>query len=375
MSIEIREVKTRSDLKKFIYLPAQIHKDHQNWVPPIYMDDFLFFDAKRNKAFDHSDTILLLAYKDGNLVGRIMGIIQKKYNEINNENDARFAFIETYDDKEVFHALIQTVEDWARKRGSNNIVGPLGFSDKDPQGFMIEGFDKPVEIATNANFPFMNDFIQSEGYGKKTDLVVYNVPVPKEIPPFYDAIYKRLMRNHPDFQIIEYKNRMQMRKDIKPLLTLLNETFKDIYAFVPFEEYEMKDYANRYIFVLDPDFVKAIKDKDGNFIAFIIGMADMSEGVKKSKGKMFPFGLFQIYAAQKRAKFVSLLVGGVKPEYRGQGLDVFLGTYLIKSAMKRGFDYFDSHLELENNTAIRAEMEHNGGKVYKRYRIYSKPLK
>jgi hypothetical protein len=148
MSLEIREVASRSDLRKFIYLPAKIHKKHKNWVPPVYMDDRVFFNPAKNESFSHSDTVLFLAWLRGKAVGRVMGIINHQYNKRTGENDARFCFLECYEDFNAAEALIMGVEEWARAKGSDNLVGPLGFSDKDPQGLLIEGYDKPVVIAS-----------------------------------------------------------------------------------------------------------------------------------------------------------------------------------------------------------------------------------
>jgi hypothetical protein len=374
MEIKIKEVKNKKDLKKFIYLPAQIHKNHKNWVPPVYMDEFNFYNPKKNISFNHSQTILFLAYKENKVVGRVMGIIPTQYNEIHNEQDVRFGFIETYNDKEVFHALIKAVEDWGKKNKCKNIVGPLGFSDKDPQGFLIEGFDAPPIISANINFPYMPKLIEEENYTKKTDLVVYNVPVPNEIPEFYKAIYQRVLRNNPKLNIIDFKTKKHLKPYIIPVLKLLNETFKDIYAFSPYEENEMKDFAKRYLPILDPEFIKVIENEKHELLAFFIAIPEISEGIIKAKGKVLPFGIFKIMAAQKKTKQLTLLLGGIKEQYRGKGLDVLLGYHMLESALKRNFDFIDSHLELETNTLVRREMESMGGKVYKKYRIYTKKL-
>ncbi len=376
MSLEIVEVKNRKQLKDFIYLPEKIHKNHKNWVPPIYMDEFNFFNPKKNKSFNYSDTIMLLAYKDGKPVGRIMGIIQHRYNELHNENDARFAFMETYEDFEVFKALLESIENWAREKGCDNLVGPLGFSDKDPQGFMIEGFDQPIVIASNANFPYMPEFTERMGYKKKVDLVVYKIEIPDKTPELYERLYERIMNRYKDkIKIYEFKTRRELKPWIKPALHLLNETFKDIYAFSPFEEYEMDEFANRYIFLLDPEFIKLITDKNDQPLAFFIAMPDISQGVIESRGRMLPFGFLKVLRSQKKTKQLDLLLGGIKDEYRGKGLDIILGKLMFDSIRKRGFKVVDSHLELETNTLVRHEMERMGGKVYKRYRIFYKPLK
>ena len=373
MTIEIKEVKTRNDLKKFIYLPSIIHRNHINWVPPIYMDDWTFFNSKKNKSFSYSDTILALAFKKKEVVGRIMGIINHRYNEIHNENDGRFCFMETYNDQEVFHELISFIENWARSKGMENLVGPLGFSEKDPQGFMVEGFNESIVIATNGNLEYMPKMLENEGFSKKVDCVVYKVIVPKKIPEFYGKIYKRAI-NRNNINIIEFTNRRACKPFIRPVFHLINETFTDIYAFVPFEEKEMDDFVNRYLPLLDPRYIKVITNKTNEIIAFIIGMPDISKGVIASRGKVLPFGILRIIAARKRTKQLNLLLGAIKDTHRGLGLDVILGVKMLKTAQENNMEIIDSHLELENNTKMRMEMEKVGGKVYKRYRIFQKKL-
>jgi hypothetical protein len=373
MAIEIKEVSNRRELRKFIYLPEKIHTGHSNWVPPIYLDDWNFFNSRKNKSFEYCDTVLAIALKEGECVGRIMGIINHKYNESHAENDARFCFMESWNDREVYHALIGYIENWARQKGMLNLVGPLGFSDKDPQGFMVEGFNEPIVIATNANFPYMPELLEQEGYSKKVDCVVYKVLIPNEIPEFYKVIYNRaLQRNNID--ILEFTSRKKIKPLIHSVLHLLNETFADIYAFVPFEEREMDDFANRYLPLLDPKFIKVICDKQGTILSFIIGMPDISKGIRSCKGHVIPFGIFQIISARKKSKQLNLLLGGIKEEYRGLGLDVIMGVRMLETSRKHGISFIDSHLELETNIKMRKEMERMGGEIYKRYRIFTKAL-
>ena len=167
MSIEIRPVITKNELRTFIHLPAKIHKGHTNWVPPIYMDEWEYFNPQKNLAFSFCDTILAIAWKGNKAEGRIMGIISHQYNKQHNENFARFAYLETKNDQEVFHALIEFIAKWACMKGMKKLVGPLGFSDKDPQGFLIEGFEQPVSIASNCNFPYMVELTEKEDSKKK----------------------------------------------------------------------------------------------------------------------------------------------------------------------------------------------------------------
>ncbi|MBV5314916.1 MAG: hypothetical protein JZU47_16560 [Prolixibacteraceae bacterium] len=373
--IVIQEVRSKKELKKFIHLPAAIHQNHSNWVPPIYMDDWEFFDPKKNKSFQSCDYTLLLAYRESKVVGRIMGLIHRKYNEKHQENNARFAFFETWNDTDVAEALIQAVEKWAIDMGMKRLIGPLAFSDKDPQGFLIEGFDEPAVIASNCNFPYQVDLLEKQGYGKEVDLVVYQIKIPETIPEFYLKIYERAIGMNHGLQVLEFTSRREVKPYIHPVLKLLNTTFTEIFGFIPFTEAEMDDFANRYLFLINPRFIKIVVNGQNEVVAFVIGMSHIGEGIQKAKGYLLPFGIFQIFAAARKSKQLNLLLGGIDPVYRGKGLDVLMGVKMLQSAMALGKTTIDSHLELEYNTKVRAEMEKMGGVVYKRFRIFGKDLK
>lgn len=373
-SIVVREVTTSKQFNQFIHLPAAIHKDHSNWVPPIYLDEKDFFNPKKNKSFQMCDTILLLAYRGTEVVGRIMGIIHKKYNTDHHEKHARFAYFETWNDPEVAFALISSVENWAKGKGMVKLIGPLAFSDKDPQGFLIEGFDEPAVIASNCNFPYQVDLLQANNFSKEIDLVVYQIKVPNPIPEFYLKIQERAMRMNKNIRILEFTSRRKVKPYIHPVLHLLNNTFTEIFGFVPFTEAEMDDFANRYLFLINPRFIKIAIDEHHEVIGFVIGMGHIGEGIKKAKGRLFPFGIFQILHSAKKSKQLNLLLGGIHPDYRGKGIDAMMGVKMLESAIDEGKINIDSHLELETNLKVRAEMERMGGRVYKRFRIFSKNL-
>lgn len=374
MAVELREVSSRKDLRTFIYLPEKIHAGHKNWVPPLFSDDWKYFDRKKNKAFGYCDTILLLASKDGRTVGRVMGVINHRYNEHRNEKSARFGYLETFEDREVFRALLGRVEAWAREKGMSRIVGPYGFSDQDPEGFLIEGFDHRATIATYYNFEWMPKWLEEEGYTKDNDWFVYKLDVPKDPPEFYKKIYERAMKRGT-FEVLEFSRRKDIKPWVRPILSLMNETYMagNIYGYAPLEEKEMDDLAKRFLPILDPRFVKAIR-KDGQVVAFIIAMPDMTEGIVKARGRLFPFGFIHVLRAARKTKQLDLLLGAVKDQYRGQGLDVLMGIKVLIAAYEAGMEKIDTHHEMEANVKVRAEMERMGGQVYKKYRAFQKAL-
>jgi ribosomal protein S18 acetylase RimI-like enzyme len=370
--IKIKEVTTRKELRDFIYLPEKVHRDEPEWLPPIYMDEWELFDRKKNKSFTYADALLLLAYRDGKPVGRIMGLINKRYNQINNEKNGRFCFMECYDDREVFHALIGHVEEWIRQNGMSRIVGPLGFSDKDPQGFQIEGFEYPQFITAANNSPYMVPLIENEGYTKKVDLVNYLGELPRVFPEVYERVLERVRRTG-EFKITEFPSKKMLKPYIIRVLELMNETFAEIYGFVPLTDKEKTDFAARYLPILDPKFIKVV-EKDDQLIGFAIGMPDMSKGIKACRGRLLPFGIFRVLRESKRSRKLIMMLGGVKKEYRGKGIDVMMGVKILQDAINSRMETLDSHLVLEDNLKMRGEYERIGLKVVKKFRIYQKEL-
>jgi hypothetical protein len=374
MAVDIREVASRKDLKTFISLPEKVHAGHKNWVYPLYSDDWKYFDPKKNKAFSYCDTVLLLAFKDGRPAGRIMGVINKRYNEYRHERTARFGYFETPEDKEIFRALLHRVEDWARAKGMTKMVGPYGFSDQDPEGWLIEGFDHHATIATYYNFEWMPQWVEEEGYTKDNDWFVYKLDVPKEIPERYLKVYERKMKSGM-FRIVEFKTRKEIKPWIHKVLGLMNETYMagNIYGYAPLDEQEMDELAGRFLPILDPRFVKVVA-KDGEVLAFIVAMPDMTDGINKARGHLFPFGFIHILRAARKTKQLDLLLGAVKEPYRSQGLTALLGVKVLESASKAGIENMDTHHEMEGNDKVRGVMEGFGGKIYKKYRAYQKAL-
>ena len=374
MTLEIREVKDRKDLRTFIYLPEKLHADHPKWVPPIYVDDWNYFNEDKNKAFGYCDTLLLLAFRGPECVGRVMGIINARYNEHRNEKTARFGFLETREDPEIVHTLLGRIEAWARAKGMTRVVGPYGFSDQDPEGFMIEGFEHGVTIASYYNFEWMPKLVEAEGYGKDIDYFVYKIDIPKKMPEFYTKIYERAQKKG-NFEVVDFTSKKQLKPWIRPILSLMNECCmqNNIYGYAPLDEKEMDDLAKKYMPVLDPRFIKIVR-KDGEAVAFVIGMPDMTAGIRKARGRLFPFGILYILRAAKKTKQLDLMLGAVKDKYRGMGLDVMMGVRMIESALKAGYEVMDTHHEMETNVKVRAEMEKVGGKIYKKYRVFQKAL-
>jgi len=371
--IVLKEVSSKKDLRKFIKLPYKIHKDHKEWLPPLISDEWKIFDKNKNHSFEHCDTIMFLALQDEEIVGRIMGIINHAYNKGQNENNARFAFMECYDDQEVFDTLINGIIDWAKAKKKDKLVGPLGFSDKDPQGFLIEGFEgHKTVMVTNCSFPFMQKYIERNSFTKKIDLVEYQANIPEQIPEFYARIAERVKRH--GYRLLEFKKSKHIIPFVKQAFDLLNETYKDIYGFAPLGEIEVKEFSERFLPLLNPNFIKLILDENDEVVAFVVAMPDIFDGFKKANGKLFPFGFIHLLLSFRKATQLNLLLGGVKTNIQNSGLDALLAVGLFNSAKEANLKTLDSHLIMEENVKMRAVMERVDSTIYKRYRIYEKDL-
>ncbi len=372
MPVQITPVRNRRDLNHFIYLPERLHRDHPRWMPPIYMDEWKYYDPKKNKAFRYCEATLALAWKDGQLVGRVMGIINRRHNEMMKEKTARFACLEFTEDREVAHALLGHVEDWARGKRMTRVIGPFGFNDQDPEGFLVEGFEHEPTIVTYYNFPYVIKLLEAEGYGKEVDYVVYRLPVPDKVPEFIERVAERAVKKN-NVRLLEFSKKSQLKPYIRPILALMNQTFEGIYGYSPLDHEEMEGLAKQYLPLLDPRFVKAVA-KGEEVVGFFIAIPNLYEGIVRARGRLFPFGFVHILRAMKTAKQLDLLLGGIKEEFRGRGVDMVMGAAMLRSAAAAGHEVMDSHHELETNTRVRAEMERGGGTIYKRYRIFQKRI-
>lgn len=371
--LRIQKIKSSKELNNFIQLPAKLYKDDTRWVPPLYVDEYQFHDPQKNPAFTYAIVERWMVYKNDEPVGRIMGIIHHEYNRMHQERTARFFQMDCINDAEVASVLIKAVEAWALENKMNQLIGPFGFSDKDPQGFQIEGLEHLPVIATPAHPAYMPLLLESLGYSKYLDCVSYRIPIPDQLPALYERVLKRIAQNK-QVHLLEFKSRKQLKPYVLPVFQLINETYSSLFGFVPMSDSEIDKMVKQYLPILNPAFVKAMVDDRGTLLSFVIAMPDLSKGLQKAKGKLFPFGILYILSAMRKSKQLNLLLGAVKEGYRGKGLDVYMAMALIKTAAAKGMTHMDSHLILETNHTMRAECEKLNGELYKRFRVFVKQL-
>ena len=269
--------------------------------------------------------------------------------------------------------MLSAAEDWAKEHGLTKLVGPLGFSNQDPQGFIVEGFEERPSISTIHNFEYVPSLIEKAGYEKEIDFVTYKIPIPDKAPDLYYTLAPRVMKRN-NVTLKQFKRKSQAKPYLPKMLRLMNDTYRGIYGFVPLTEREIKRSIRNYYQIFSPEFLKIVEDAEGNTVAFIIGIRDITLGMKASGGRLFPLGYFKIKRIQGQAKRLDLLLGAIQEKYRNRGLNVLMALAMLKSAQEAGIEYIDSHHELESNTLVQAEMKRMGGFIYKRHRVYKKEL-
>ncbi|NLW18347.1 MAG: hypothetical protein GXY81_01475 [Candidatus Cloacimonetes bacterium] len=373
MSVTLTEIKSRKDMKRFLFLPESINASRPGWVPPLYDDDKEVLNSKINPALKYCDTEYRLAWKDGKCVGRVAAIINHKYNEYASDKTCRFGFFDAIDDFEVVKALVNFAEDWGRQRGMKKIVGPMGFTEEDPEGFIYMGFDENPTISCYQNTPIMNEYMDKLGYGKELDWFVYKMDIAKSLTPLYAKMFERYSRSKL-FNLKEFKSKREIKPYIKPVFKLMNESFDEIYGYSPLSEGDMEHLAKRFMMMVDPRFIKGVETPEKELIGFMISIPNFSPGLQKARGRLFPFGFMHILNASKTSTQLDSLLGAVKKEYRGRGVDILIGYSQMKTALDAGFKIVDSHHIMEHNESMRAEMERSGSVIYKKFRLYQKTL-
>ena len=371
-AVTVREVATARDRRAFVRLPFDLHRGHAAWVPPLISEERAMLDPRKNPALASCDTRFALAFRGERPCGRVVGIVSRREVAARGTRVARFGWLECPEDPDVARALLSWVERWAKGLGMERLVGPMGFSDQDPEGLWIEGFEHEPTIATCANHPWLGRLVEACGFGKEIDFVVYKAPIGPTLPPFYEKVAARVDARS-EYRILEFRSRKELAPWAATIIRLMNETYAELYGYVPLDEAEIEALARKYLPLLDPRFVK-VGMKGETPIGFLVAMPNIDPGLRKARGRLFPIGFVHVLRAARASKQLDLLLGGIRTEDRGKGADILGLAAVIRSAIAAGFTSFDSHVELETNVRVRAEMERLGATVCKRYRIYGKPI-
>ena len=375
--IEIRPAQTKKEMKQFIRFNYELYKDNPYSVPDIYEDMVATFSDK-NPAMEFCDAVYYLAYRDGEIVGRVAGIINHKANKRWEQKMVRFGYIDFIDDMEVSKALISAVEKWGKEKGMDYIQGPLGFTDMDAEGMLIEGFEELGTNATIYNYPYYPKHIEALGFEKEADWVELLMTVPREtgIPERLERIAKIVIEKY-GLQIKRYTSRSKLRKDYgKQIFEVINEAFKPLFGYSELNERQIDLYVNTYIPFIDLKLVSLITDANGKLICVGISMPSLSKALQKAKGKLFPFGWFHLLKALKWKKpdTLDLMLVGVLPEYQGKGINAVLFYDLLPNYISEGYKYVETNPELEVNNKVQSQWIYFERRQHKRRRCFKKKL-
>lgn len=375
MAIEIRKIDTKGGLKKFVKWGIDLYKGNECFVPPLVMDDVNTLDPHNNPAFDFCESIYFMAYDDGKPVGRIAGIINNVVNEKTGKKTLRFGWVDFIDDPRVSEALFRAVEVWGRSKGMEEIVGPLGFSDMDPEGMLVEGFDQEGTMATIYNYPYYPKHLEAMGFEKEADWIEFRMTVPDGIPERYQRISDIIKRKY-ELSTPKYTSAKKLVKDYgQEIFQLINEAYSELYGYSPLTPRQINRYISMYIPVLRLDNISLIVDKDKKLIGVGIAMPSMSKALIKCRGRMFPFGWIHLLKALRgQNDVVDLLLVAVKPEYQSKGVNSLLFTDLIPCFIKNGYKFAESNPELELNQKVQSQWGYFETRQHKRRRAFRKSL-
>lgn len=378
MSVIVTKVdeNNRSLKKAFVKFPIELYKDCPYYVPSLILDELETLNPKKNPAFLTCEMQMFLAYKDNKIVGRLCAIINHKANETWNTKNGRFGFFDFIDDREVVDTLFHEAETWLKSKGMNAIVGPAGFSGLDHEGLLVEGYDRVTTMATSYSFPYYKEHIERLGFQKEVDANEYFINVPEAVPERHQRIADMVARRY-GLKVMKFKNLKQVKPYVNKLFHLLNEAYKPLYGFTALSQAQIDYYVDMYVPILRWDLVTiVIEEKTDEVVAFGIGMPNLSRGLIKSRGKLFPLGWYHLLKDLKFANpVVDLLLIGISPEYQGKGVNAIVFADFIPSAHRQGFKFAESNPELEVNDKVNSLWEGFDAVMHKKRRFYKKEIR
>lgn len=374
--VTIKEVTNKRDLRRFVDFPNQLYRDVPQFVPPLLSDDLSDWNRKENPAFEYCDAKCWLALRDGQIVGRIGAILSRKANEKWNTSRMRFTQVDFIDDPEVSEALFSTVENYARTRGCTQVQGPLGFTDMDREGMLVDGFDRRNMFITYYNHPYYNDHMARLGYEKDVDWIEYLITVPEEDSPQIDKIRRvaKYVTRHGQYRVVQLKNRREYGPYIEKIFKLVNEAYAHLYGTVDLSDAQIQRYAKKFIPMISPDYVCFVEDDKGELVAFGVSAPSLADAFKKSRGRLFPLGWVGVLKAMQRNNAADLFLIAVRPDLQGKGVNAVILNHIYHLYRKNGIRWVETGPQLETNSKILSQWEMFDKEQHKRRRCYIKTL-
>jgi GNAT superfamily N-acetyltransferase len=371
--VDVREVNTRSELKQFVKLSERLYRGHPQYVPKLIDDEMNTLRRDKNPAFEYCEARYWMAYKDGEAVGRIAGIISRRYIETWGKRRARFGWIDFIDDPDVSAALLGAVEGWAKEKGLEGVHGPLGFCDMDREGMLIEGFDELDMLITIYNHPYYPQHLERLGYAKDVDWVEFLVETPNIIPVTVDRV-ARIVLERSKLTLVKTTSKRDLLPYIDGIFELINDTYKELYSVVLLSEAQIKNYTKAFFGFLDHQYVKIVLDQQGKVVAFGAAMPSLSRALQACRGRLFPFGFIGILRALKKNDRLDLLLTAVRQDLQNKGVNAVIINEVWKSAVKNGITCAETGPELESNEKVQSQWKHFPHRQHRRRRCFYKAI-
>lgn len=371
--VEIHEVKTQRDLKRFVNFPDKLYKGNPYYVPTLKTDEMNVLRWHKNPAFTFCEAAYFLAFRDGEIVGRIGTILNNRANETWDQKRVRITRLDFIDDAEVFDTLIDAAEQWAKGKGMEEVQGPLGFTDMDFEGMLVEGFEELGTFSTIYNHPYYMEHMIRRGFTKDVDWLEYQITVPDE-PDEKVARIAEIVKKRYGYRILEFKR----TKDILPwghrIFDVLEEAYEKLYGVAPLTPEMVDAYIDSYIGFANPDFIKLVVDENDELVAFGITFPSFSRVMQQTRGRLFPFGFIPILRSIKKNDRLDLYLVGVKPELQGKGINALLMDAITRSAIKYNIKIAESNPELEINEKVQSQWKFYETRQHRRRRCYVKAV-
>lgn len=375
MDVIIKEVTTKKELRNFAKFNIDLYKDNPYHIPGLIDEEMMTLSKDKNPAFEIGEAIYFLAYKNGKIVGRIAGMINYKSNETWNQKNARFGFVDFIDDAEVVDKLFEAVENWAKSKQMTHLHGPLGFTDMDHEGMLIEGFDQLGTMATIYNYPYYPKQMERMGYVKDQDWYEFKIFIPEKVPEKHLRIGEIVKKKY-GLKVLKFKKRKEIWPYAQRIFETLNDAFAPLYGFARLTPKQIDYYVKIYIPMIRLDLVTIIiREEDDAVIGFGITLPSLSRALQKAKGHFLPFGFIHLLKTlYTKPQIIDLYLTGILPEYQNKGINALLFNDLIPTYNKLGVKYAESNPELETNNAVQSQWDYFEREHHKTRRAFIKQL-
>lgn len=373
MSLTLLQVSNKRELKEFIDFPNRLYENCANWVPALAADEYATLDPLKNAAFQHCRAVYFLARKDNRTVGRIAGIINDKANATWGENTVRFGWYDMEDDIRISKTLIQAVADWGRSQGMTTIKGPLGFSDMDKEGLLVDGFENLPSITTLYNHPYYGEHLEQLGFSKDVDWTQRIMKVPEEVSERTQQFAKTI-EEKVGVRMLHPRSSSEVRKYGKGIFDLLNRSFHVLYEYSLLNDEQINAYIQQYLPFVHKDFVAIVLNQEDEVVGFAMTIPSLSKAMQKAKGRLFPFGFIHLLKGLRQRKLAELLMIGIDPRYQNKGLNALIFNYLHSNYIKQKVQWMVTNPQLEHNFASQNLFSRFESSPYMRRRCYSAPL-